>query len=727
MKIDSTKAKKCVTEVPADCKALIDKLLECDDDGLIEFLSCTSWWTVGKCELYHWVDVLNRFDSILQAATATSGSEWSLPVNTDERLQKLTLCVLHFTSLLIEYSFSRHLYNSMEHLVTLLSSANLDIILSVLNLLYVFSKRSNFLSRLSDKQRLPLLKKLGYLAENWGGKENGFGLADAAKDLPKSAYPRNATTLHYEFYAEPSEDGKLDSLQSTVYCIHIENVDEFQSSPAEIMESLLEMYPVPEEKRMLLYTHLRLAYSFAKRDSRLKCIQARLHSISVLVYMNSLQTSASNIPNILYNGFIEELVDILQVPDTDIVDIKAAALRTLTSIVHLECRDRTPRVGTVVDATGVAQYHGFLPVLVRRCIKKMTEKSSDPGPAEFTPNFTTALFSFLYHLSSYENGGEALVQSGMMAPLLNVVITMGDQQEQTTFVTRAVRVVDLITNVEWQTFQGLDGLQIFIDRLKHEVDVCRSETTEGKKGIQCLPQRAALFKSILNFLKKAISDHVFGEEVRHIMDGSLPDSLKHLVDNVEYYGPSLFLLAMEVVTVYVFQEPSLLSVLQENGITDAMLNALLVKDPPATREVLASLPNVFSALCLNARGLESFVNHRPFERLFKVMLSPNYLLAMRTRRGTSPVDRDTASNLGNAMDELMRHQPTLRSDAMKAIIELLNQLKTLGHDPNTVCTKLAPTKSEASGSSNPTPFETLLGSEDTGMTGSLYYCNGELF
>ena len=67
----------------------------------------------------------------------------------------------------------------------------------------------------------------------------------------------------------------------------------------------------------------------------------------------------------------------------DLQDIKAAALRTLTSIVHLECRDRTPRVSTVVDATGVAQYHGFLPVLVRKCIQKMTEKKSDPGKVEF--------------------------------------------------------------------------------------------------------------------------------------------------------------------------------------------------------------------------------------------------------------------------------------------------------------------------------------------------------
>ena len=48
---------------------------------------------------------------------------------------------------------------------------------------------------------------------------------------------------------------------------------------------------------------------------------------------------------------------------------------------------------------------------------------------------------------------------------------------------------------------------------------------------------------------------------------------------------------------------------------------------------------------------------------------------------------DTASNLGNAMDELMRHQPTLRSDTMSAISALLQKLYVLGSDPNTVCSR----------------------------------------
>lgn len=70
-------------------------------------------------------------------------------------------------------------------------------------------------------------------------------------------------------------------------------------------------------------------------------------------------------------------------------------------------------------------------------------------------------------------------------------------------------------------------------------------------------------------------------------------NLFHLIFN-------LIILAMEVVTVYVFQEPSLLSTLQDNKLTDVMLHALLVKDPPATREVLASLPNIFRCfLCFN--------------------------------------------------------------------------------------------------------------------------------
>lgn len=437
-----------------------------------------------------------------------------------------------------------------------------------------------------------------------------------------------------------------------------------------------------------------------------------------------------------------------------------------------------------------------MPTLVRNCIANLTgsQKSTPSASTASTSNETpskavvspsgvsdsenvtnsnlfplqlaTALFSFLYHLASYEPGAESLVSCGMMESLLRVINWSGSELEHITFVTRAVRVIDLITNLDMQSFQTNYGLNTFIKRLNMEVNLCRKEQSyeirpnienlvvlaehitddkheslghvdeamdtgsqygdddvcmtstsamtsstasigktppstaatavvnENIIGKTCLPQRAALLKSMLNFLKKAIQDIAFSDSIRHIMEGTLPESLKHIISNSEYYGPSLFLLATDVVTVYVFQEPSLLSSLQDNGLTDVVLQALLKKDVPATREVLGSLPNVFSALCLNTRGLESFTKYNPFDKLFRVFISPVYLSAMRRRRSADPMG-DTASNIGNAMDELMRNQPSLKTPAIKAIIKLLEEIVELGTDTKYVCWR-AQNKNEVS-------------------------------
>lgn len=291
-------------------------------------------------------------------------------------------------------------------------------------------------------------------------------------------------------------------------------------------------------------------------------------------------------------------------------------------------------------------------------------------------------------------------------------------------------------------FTSNNGLNVFVQRLEYEVDLCRLEQpheievpadrvnkarendaeadsdtlmeietidwcstpSEGEdpyidmslfsslKSL-CYPQRAALLKSMLNFLKKAIQYPNLSDGLRHLMYGNFPRALRHIISNAEYYGPSLFLLANDVVSVYVYNEPTFLSTLQDNGLTDVILYSLLIKDVPATKEVLASLPNVFTALCLNYRGLKSFVRLKPFERIFKIFLSPMYLQPMRRRRSDSM--GDTASSLGNAMDELMRHQPSLRVNAIGAIIKLLEEICKLGTDPKYVCAKTS-----SSGKSN---------------------------
>lgn len=70
---------------------------------------------------------------------------------------------------------------------------------------------------------------------------------------------------------------------------------------------------------------------------------------------------------------------------------------------------------------GAANFHGFLPVMVRNCIISLTSTVANAAAAAAFPQpLATALFSFLYHLASYEAGGEALVSCGMMESLLKV-------------------------------------------------------------------------------------------------------------------------------------------------------------------------------------------------------------------------------------------------------------------------------------------------------------------
>lgn len=83
----------------------------------------------------------------------------------------------------------------------------------------------------------------------------------------------------------------------------------------------------------------------------------------------------------------------------------------------------------IIDVTGAGLYHGFLPQMVRNCITSLTtEKNSEQFPLPLA----TALFSFLYHLASYEAGGEALVSCGMMECLLRVINWPGTELEHIT-------------------------------------------------------------------------------------------------------------------------------------------------------------------------------------------------------------------------------------------------------------------------------------------------------
>ena len=60
--------------------------------------------------------------------------------------------------------------------------------------------------------------------------------------------------------------------------------------------------------------------------------------------------------------------------------------------------------------------------------------------AGYPQTYATALFSFLYHLASYEQGGEALVACGMMESLLKVINHHSEDQDHITVLIEIVFV-----------------------------------------------------------------------------------------------------------------------------------------------------------------------------------------------------------------------------------------------------------------------------------------------
>jgi hypothetical protein len=93
--------------------------------------------------------------------------------------------------------------------------------------------------------------------------------------------------------------------------------------------------------------------------------------------------------------------------------IKTEVLHTLASIIFLE---NFEKVKIITNSLDLETYHGFTPTLLRKCIDFLNTGTLDLN-TEYSINFVTALFSFIYHIAGLEG---FIVINGFMAILLNI-------------------------------------------------------------------------------------------------------------------------------------------------------------------------------------------------------------------------------------------------------------------------------------------------------------------
>ena len=211
--------------------------------------------------------------------------------------------------------------------------------------------------------------------------------------------------------------------------------------------------------------------------------------------------------------------------------------------------------------------------------------------------------------------------------------------------------------------------------------------------------------------------------LRNLIDSPpLLTGLRLVIANGKIFGSSVWSFAINIMSSFIHNEPTSYAVVAEAGLTKALLEAISgkpVESKPASEaaisdlvsvitktedasviniearpgirskpqsqervslnrplfeelakgilpasESILNIPQAFGAICLNATGLELFLNSSALDAFFQVFES--------FKHGKALVDTsDYPRMLGNSFDELVRHHPRLKPAIVRAVVLMI--------------------------------------------------------
>ncbi|KAG0297593.1 hypothetical protein BGZ96_005696 [Linnemannia gamsii] len=736
MKIKKAPVKKLAVP-PLPIRNLIKTLKESPETELAAHIEATPEWTWPRGDLFHWVGVLNRFDEILDTLCKTHDMKKPQPKEFSLADRRLTLAILSFSRLLLESCTNRNLYSSYEQLNDLLNTRDMDILESCLRLLLRPAQRHSA-QRSARSIFTVSQDRLLALAHSWGSKEYGLDLQQLADDnaeIPErlrsvsfqffrtvapaktpttdspttsSAAPSGSSTTTAALTAPTSastpappisasgkprrhsNSGASSSHASSVatagtttsallsaseglVVIQVSDPQQLGATDYEILNHLVQEYKVPEEHHFQLLSRIRIATGIRDTKRRQQLLLIRILAIAVMSHVLSEAIIVEK-----FFAFepetIQSLTDLIH-PDHKVpFPVQTVALFALDGLAHL--RNRQSDVLTAINASAS---HGVLLYALRKVITGL-----DSENAPYPQDFLDAMFALISYIISSQTGGNMVISAGLVPVLLQLLSNKYSSQLKN--VTKSVTILDSLVygfSTAFSSFCTSGGLNSLVARMKEEVDYSlklvkdaeasqmtdiSSMDTGAPKEDETSPipfERTALSKAMFKFIIHMMQSPGTHEGLRNLIETTLPATLRDIMEHPSALGNSIYAHAINTMTSFIHNEPTSLSILQEAKIPQTLL-ASLSKDIPASNDVVMNLPGAFGAICLNATGLEMFTKEFDIKKFFDVFTSVPHVRVFQ--------DSDIASTLGVSMDELARHQPTLKP---KVMAELGETLKTV--------------------------------------------------
>ncbi|KAJ7557451.1 hypothetical protein O6H91_05G127400 [Diphasiastrum complanatum] len=708
--------KKRGVEPPPKVRAFINSVISTPLENIAIPLSSFTW-DCEKGDFYHWVDLLNHFDTFFEKYVKSRNEllldgdfcEDNGPFQKEGVLQ-----ILRVTRIILENCIAKYLYSSTEHLSTLLSSTDPEIVMAALQTLAVFVKKVQSNRPVRWHGDSALNARLFSLSQGWGGKEQGLGLLACATEIDCGEDACNlGSTLHFEFYGESKiqagSENMKEAVASGLQVIHRKNIHMLPENDLQLLKQLVDEYKVPASLRFSLLTRIRFARAFPFLPIRREYISIRLLAFTVLLQSNpdheDLAAFFVNEPE-----FVNELVTLLQCEDTVPEDIRILAILALAA----QSQDR-PRQSNVLNVISAGGHRGILPSLMQKAIGSLTGGTSGCSVA-----FVEALLSLVTVLVSSSSGCAALREAGLIPTLLPLL--KDTDTHHLHLVTLAVHILEAFmdySNPAGTLFRDLGGLDDTITRLKLEVSgvehssrQSQQELATSEKGKAVVVedgedqqmasvsqletlipyQQRLLLKALLRAI--ALGTYAPGNTARlHGSDESaLPACLCTIFRHAKVFGGGVFSLAASVMSDLIHKEPTSYAALDEAGLPAAFLDSISNAVLPSS-EAIGCIPNTLDAICVNDAGRKAVKDRNAMACFVKIFTSKIYLRALAN---------DTPGSLASGLDELMRHQDSLREAGIDMCIEILRTIASIGG----VLDAQAPAVQDMSVVNSPVPMDT---------------------
>jgi E3 ubiquitin-protein ligase HUWE1 len=153
----------------------------------------------------------------------------------------------------------------------------------------------------------------------------------------------------------------------------------------------------------------------------------------------------------------------------------------------------------------------------------------------------------------------------------------------------------------------------------------------------------------------------------NVLEGILPEAMKTVFRTPAKYGGAVYSLFISILSTLIHNEPAAYNALNNTGIPAAFLESLVGELLPSS-SALSAIPGALSAICLNEEARAKVAEMNIIAPLFAVFANPKYINCLQKRN----------INIGSSMDELLRHNPTLKPKALEACLTMLEDIVAYG-------------------------------------------------